>query len=217
MCRIHNCTPPQAVKYLRSPQQKLMFFSELKLRYLDSSVNVLDYKIRTFKPYDLVWRKVDKRHRAKSDDGFTGPHKVLKRVGEVTYRINSHLGQKRTHKVNINDLNQMKIPDTSSWTLNKQVLIEVKDELEIPGSIDNMEVFLDFLYLSPFILDNLSDDSPSVFIIPEWPCCSWYAPLHQKIRANAIQLPDDQEDLFLDSAGKPLGLFAWKHWIFFKP
>ena len=115
------------------------------------------------------------------------------------------------------DLKQMKIPGTSSWTLNKQVLIEMKDELEIPGSIDNMEVFLDFLNLNPFILDNLSDDSPSVFIIPEWPCCSWYAPLHQKIRANAIQLPDDKEDLFLDSAGRPLGLFAWKHWIFFKP
>ena len=46
MCRIHNCSPPQAVKYLRTPQQKLMFYSQLKLKYLDASINVLEYKVR---------------------------------------------------------------------------------------------------------------------------------------------------------------------------
>jgi len=76
--RIHQCTPKQAVKYLRTPQQKLLFFSELKLRYLDKTVSVIDYKVRVFKPHDLVWRTVPSRSRAKHEDSFTGPTESLK-------------------------------------------------------------------------------------------------------------------------------------------
>ena len=102
-----------------------------------------------------------------------GSHAHAKLRKRVTHRINSHLGQKITHQVNMNDLKQMNILNTSSWTLNKQVLCEVKAELEIPRSVDDMELFLHFLILNHFTLDNLSNYSSSIFISPEWPFPPW--------------------------------------------
>ena len=71
MCRIHSCLPPQAVKYLRTPQQKLLFFSQMKLKYLDSTVSVLDIKIREFQPNDLVWRTIPHEKKAKHEHVLT--------------------------------------------------------------------------------------------------------------------------------------------------
>ena len=45
MCRIHNCSPVQAVKYLRSLQSKVMLFSELKIRFSEQSMSIIDYKV----------------------------------------------------------------------------------------------------------------------------------------------------------------------------
>jgi len=43
------------------------------------------------------------------------------------------------------------------------------DDLEIPGSADDVKVFLDFRNIDPYILDNLDSEEPMIFVIPEWP------------------------------------------------
>ena len=40
----------------------------------------------------------------------------------------------------------------------------------------------------------------------------WYKLLHEQITVEAFKLPN-VEDLFLSEDGKPLGRFAWDHWI----
>ena len=129
MCRIYNTTPHNAVKYLRTPHQRLLFFSELKLMYLDKTINVIDYKVREFKPNDLVWRAIPLRKRAKHEDGFTGPHRIISRLGEFTYRINSATTTKRKMKVNVNDLKRLAIPDTTTWKINPSIFTEKMEEL----------------------------------------------------------------------------------------
>ena len=132
MCRIYNTTPQHAVKYLRTPHQRLLFFSELKLRYLDKTINVIDYKVREFKPNDLVWRAIPLRKRAKHEDGFTGPHRIISRLGEFTYRINSATTTKRKMKVNGYVLKRLVIPDTTTWKITPSILTEKMEELGIP-------------------------------------------------------------------------------------
>ena len=45
---------------------------------------------------------------------------------------------------------------------------------------------------------------------------TWYVRLHEKITAEAIKLPNE-EDLFIDKTNSPLGVFAWDSWLFYRP
>ena len=198
MCRIHNCNPDKAVKYLRSHQSKLIFFSDLKVKFGEAAICSFDFSVRQFNEYELVWRHVPRRARRKPDDVFTGPHRVMKKLGDYTYRITSHLhcNRRRSLKVNVNDIKKFVIPDTTSWKLNLKYLKHAKEELNCDE--ENLPVFLDFKSLETFTLDSISDDkSPKLFVIPDWPCMSWYKPLHDHITAEAIQL-EDKPDLFID-------------------
>ena len=53
-------------------------------------------------------------------------------------------------------------------------------------------------------------------VVPDWPCMTWYVRLHEKITAEAIKLPNE-EDLFIDKKNFPLGVFAWDSWLFYRP
>ena len=118
--RIHNCSPVEAVQYLRTHQQRLLFYSGLKIKYSDSSLAVFDFQLREFEINDLVWRHIPRRSQSKPDDVFSGPHRVIKRVGDVSYMITSKNSSSISNldKVNINDLKTFVIPDSSNWTLN---------------------------------------------------------------------------------------------------
>ena len=76
MCRVHNCNPDEAVKYLRSHQSKLIFFSDIKVKFGEAAICSFDFSVRQFNEYELVWRHVPRRARRKPDDVFTGPHRV---------------------------------------------------------------------------------------------------------------------------------------------
>ena len=76
-------------------------------------------------------------------------------------------------------------------------------------------MIIDFKILNPFILNNVDSDSSVIFVIPNWPCCAWYKPLHNHIQADDVELPE-QHDLFLDSKGNAIGDLAWKNWLFYK-
>ena len=74
---------------------------------------------------------------------------------------------------------------------------------------------IDFQSLETFTLDSIGGEtSPKLFVIPEWPCMSWYKPLHDLVIAEAVEL-GNEPDLFLDENGNPLGSFAWQHWLFY--
>ena len=129
-------------------------------------------------------------------------------------KITSHLHcNKRSLKVNINDIKKFVIPDTTSWKLNPKYLVPAKEQLNCINQ--NLPVFLNFQSLETFTLDSIADDkAPKLFVIPDWPCMSWYKPLHDLIIAEAVVLPKEP-DLFLDANGNALGSFAWKHWLFY--
>mmetsp|Transcript_1800 Transcript_1800/g.2420 ORF Transcript_1800/g.2420 Transcript_1800/m.2420 type:complete len:341 (-) Transcript_1800:7-1029(-) len=187
MWRVHNCTPGKAVKYLISHQSKLIFFSDFKIKFSESTICPFTYHGREFNENELVWRHVLRSKRKKHEDVFTGPHRVLKRLGEYTYRTTSHLNcfRKRSLKVNVNDIKKFIVPETSDWKLNPKYLDTAKEMLNCAG--ENLPVIIDFIGLETFTLDNIGgENSPKLFVIPEWPCMSWYEPLLLKIQTGSV-------------------------------
>jgi len=214
MSRVHNCTPEIAVKYLRSQQSKLVFFSALKIRHSDSTCCPVAANERVFHEHELVWRHVPRRSRKKHEDIFTGPHRIMKRLGRYTYKMTSSktASMNRPMKVNLNDIKKFVIPDTANWKLNPKYFDPAAEKLNCKESTP---VILDFNKLDTFTLDSIAyGSSPKLFVIPDWPCMAWYKPLHDLVEAEAVRL-EDEPDLFLDSNGNPVGSFAWKHWLFY--
>ena len=212
MCRVHNCTPEFAVQHLRSHQSKLMFFSSIKVKYSEPAICPFTYGVRIFNEYELVWKHVPRRGRKKHEGVFTGPHRVLKKLGDYTYLITSHrtASRNRTIKINVNDIKKFTIPDTTGWKVNPKYLDPAKAELNCN---EEVPVILDFQNLDSFTLDNISNDfSPKLFILPDWPCMAWYKPMHELVVADAAALPN-KPDLFIDENGNPIGSLAWKHWL----
>jgi hypothetical protein len=77
---------------------------------------------------------------------------------------------------------------------------------------------IDFSAIDALVLDLLEQKPLKIkhFIVPDWPCAEWYEPLHSRIVAEAVELPDE-EDLFVmpgDNSYFSLGKFSWKHWLF---
>ena len=215
MCTVHHCTPAVAVQFLRTHQSKLIFCSDFKFKVGEADVCPFDVTVRQFNENELVWRHVPRRSRRKPDDVFTGPHRVLKKLGDYTYRTTSHLHcqRKRSLMVNINDINNFTIPDTSSWKSNPKYLVSAKEQLNCIN--ENLPIFLNFQSLETFNLHSITvDKTPKLFVIPDWPCVSWYKPLHDCFIAEAVVLPKEP-DLFLDANGNALGSFSWKHWLFY--
>ena len=77
LSRIFSTLPDNVYDKLNSTKSKLLLHSHLKELHHDSSNCILYYETRTFSYNDLVWRKVPSQKRAKNEDTFTGPHRVL--------------------------------------------------------------------------------------------------------------------------------------------
>jgi len=174
------------------------------------------YETRSFKYNDLVWRRVPPRKRAKHEDTFTGPHRVLSQTGTFTYTITSHLNNTRTIPVNLNDIKILHIPCTRNWQLNPKYIPQLLRDLN--SSENFASPLIDFLALDALVLDILEGKSINVkfFIIPDWPCAEWYKTLHEQIIAEAVKLPNE-EDLFVvknKNQTHNLGKFSWNHWLF---
>jgi hypothetical protein len=216
LSRIMDETPDITHRRLNTTESKLIFHAHLKNIQHDCFNSLLSYETRTFEYNDLVWRRVPPRKRAKSEDTFTGPHRILNRTGEFTYIITSHLNISRTIMVNLNDIKKLHFPDTQGWTLNPkyipQLLIDLNSAERIASPLIN------FLALDALVLDILEgkDINVKFFVIPDWPCAEWYKPLHQQVVAEAVKLPDNEDTFILP--GKDgninLGKFAWSHWLF---
>ena len=128
MCRVHHCTPDKAVKHMMSHQSKLIFYSALKIKFSDSTACPFARTERVFQEHELVWRHIPRRARKKHENVFTGPHRIMKRVGKYTYRMTSSrtASRNRLMKVNVNDIKKFVIPDNSGWKLNPKYLNPAK-------------------------------------------------------------------------------------------
>ena len=180
----------------------------------NSAVTLFHCTTRQLHYNNLVWRHVNKRSRGKHEDTFTEPHRVLQRAGRFTYFVSSHKGTQRKLQVNINDIKKFHLPDTKGWKIQDKYLKDAANELEIHG-IDNKDILLDFLSIESMVQDIIDEKLPKLkyFIIPDWPCMSWYSRLHKLISAEAIKLPN-KEDVFINQQNRPLGIFAWDSWLF---
>ena len=87
---------------------KILFYSELKLQASELQNSDLNLAImekpHQFQVYDLVWRHVQLRARKKEDDTYTGPHRIIQKLGDYTYLINSHTTKSVLMKVNAEDI-----------------------------------------------------------------------------------------------------------------
>jgi hypothetical protein len=216
MSRINKETPDVAYRRLNTTKAILIFHSYLKTTQHDCLNSLLTYETRSFQYNDLVWRKVPSRKRAKHEDTFTGPHRILKRTGNFTYTITSHTRSKRTMTINLNDIKILHIPCTRGWILNQKYIPQALIELD--SNEKEIMPLIDFSSIDALILDLLENKPLKIkhFIIPDWPCSEWYEPLHSRIVAEAVELPNE-EDLFVipgDNGNLSLGKFSWKHWLF---
>ena len=214
--RIFNEDPDVAFRRLNTTNAKLIFHTYLKNTYHDCFNCLMFYETRSFKYNDLVWRRVPPRKRAKHEDTFTGPHRVLFQTGTFTYTIKSHLNNMRTIPVNLNDIKILHIPCTRNWQLNPKYIPQLLRDLN--SSENFASPLIDFLALDALVLDILEGKSINVkfFIIPDWPCAEWYKTLHEQIIAEAVKLPNE-EDLFVvknKNQTHNLGKFSWNHWLF---
>ena len=215
MSRVHNTTPDIAVQFLRTQQSKLLFYSALKMNFTEPTICSFQYEGRQFNKDELVWRHVEKRSKKKSDKVFSGPHRVLERLGDFTYMVTTDKSAffNKTMKLNLNDIKKFIIPDTRDWALNVNYLEKAKMELACNNTAK--DIIIDFLGLETITLDNISNDfSEKLIVVPDWPCMYWYRPLHDCVVAEAVLLPREP-DLFIDSNGNPLEKFAWDNWLFY--
>ena len=216
LSRIFSTLPDKVYDKLNSTKSKLLPYLHFKELHHDSSNCILYYETRTFSYNDLVWRKVPSRKRAKNEDTFTGPHRVLKRTGEFTYNITSHLLSSRTLLVNLNDIKILHFPDTRNWKLNSKYIPDLL--MQLNSSETTCCPLIDFHSIGALVGDLMENKPLAIkfFIIPDWPCADWYKPLHDYILAEAVRLPTE-EDIFLSASEDypyPLGKFAWSHWLF---
>jgi hypothetical protein len=209
--RIHNVFPDQAVHFINSDQScELMSTHRLN----DALVFcVFQYATREFQYNDMVWRHVVKRARAKHEDTFTGPHRVLSSLGKFSYQLTSHQNVERKIQVNINSMKKFLVPENKGWKLNEEYFQNAVNELNV--EVRNPEVWINFSALDSFVQDVLDGklNRSQFFVVPDWPCATWYKRLHRQIKAEAVRLPN-KEDLFLDEKNRPLGVFAWDNWLF---
>jgi hypothetical protein len=213
LARVFESTPDQVYQKLNTEQSTAQFHSHLGKLLLQPVNCAMTYTTRKLHYNELVWRLIPKRRRTKAEDTFSGPHRILNKVGKFSYELTSHLNRVATMQVNINDLKKMHIPDTRSWQLNPHVLREALEEL---GTlVTNPDVLLDFHAIGSLVTDIMQGRTINVdyFVVPDWPCMEWYKPLHEYVTAEAVKLPA-REDLFLSDDGQPLGRFAWDHWLF---
>ena len=126
--------------------------------------------------------------------------------------VTSHLKRQTTLKLNINDIKRLHIPESSQWDLNEKYFKQALEELQTEIKIRKVQI--DLKSIGALISDIVEGKELNIqfFVIPDWPCMDWYKQLHDKVRAEAIKLPKE-EDLFM-IGGKPVGVFAWEHLIF---
>jgi hypothetical protein len=217
LSRILNQNPNEVVNRLNTEKAKLLMNQHLRSINQSQVPNtILFYETRRYYHNDLVWRAVPARKREKQADTFTGPHRILRQNGKFTYELTSHLDRTGTIHVNLNDIKSLHVPETKGWVLNPKYTNQLLQEL---GSQETqLNPVINFMSIGALVTDLVAgrDLRIKFFVIPEWPCMDWYKPLHQLVEAEAVRLPRN-EDLFLianSSKPKPLGTFAWEHWLF---
>ena len=216
LCRIHSSLPDEIFGLLNTTKSTLLMHSYIKSLLHDSTNCVLSYETRQFSYNNLVWRKIPSRKRAKCEDTFSGPHRVLGKVGKFSYQVTSHVLTAKTLLVNLNDIKILHIPDCKNWKLNSALIPGLLSELNSKETL--CEPMIDYNSIGALVNDLMESKQISVkfFIVPDWPCSDWYKPLHEHIMAEAIQLPDKEDTFIVQTSTHtyPVGKFAWSHWLF---
>ena len=215
-CRIHGKNPEEIMEILNTVDANNMMKEFLQNEFLQTIATMTQCKTREFVYNDLLWRHVNRRSRGKHEDTYTGPHRVMQRAGRFSYYITSHKNISRSIQVNVNDMKKFSIPDTTGWRIGKKHFDEAVNELRV--EVKNDEVMISFQRIDAMVQDMIDGklDHIQFFVIPDWPCMTWYKRLHQEIEAEAIKLKKE-EDVLVDGKNRPLGKFAWENWLFARP
>ena len=218
-CRLYSVDPTVAVSYTRTAEKRLLFFSGLKLRFLESPVAVSMVtsernELRSFPVHSLVWHYVQKRSRKKSAMTYSGPHRVMQRLSDTAYLLSSSATANPTKffKASLNNIKKCTLPSTTGWELKRDYLLTACRLLD---SSPDLPVFVDYDHLNENALDIMAfykNFQASYVILPDIPCAPWYQALFFQLPHQRVQLPS-ADDLFLDASGSPVGPLPWKHYL----
>mmetsp|Transcript_14287 Transcript_14287/g.27016 ORF Transcript_14287/g.27016 Transcript_14287/m.27016 type:complete len:314 (-) Transcript_14287:528-1469(-) len=218
-CRIHHVEPPVGITFLRTPRQRALFFGHLKLRYNEPPICVADdgkATYRKFNVHDLVWCWRPRRSRKKCDSTYTGPHRVLEKLGDTQYLI-THTNTssiRKAFRVNLNAIKRCVLPDTSDWAIKPVYFNDAVHELR---SDPEAPVFINFAGLSDNTLDLVSykDEIGNFYlVVPEIPCLPCYEIVNNQLPSDKCKLPDEP-DTFVTANDAPVGRFPWRHNLYY--
>ena len=195
LSRIHKVDPTEAVKFYRTASMRRLFREpevDRTERKSPFSVPVGEVK-RSFEEGDYVQRYVQRRYRSKPDQVWSGVMKVVKKLGDRTYRITNG---KRHYPVHVNDLKRYVLPHTAGWCVHP---VDFKENLE-EWNLEEQEllglgfVLADLLKLNwsnkkiysgvhfrhcEDIVEKMVAEKPEllVWVIPDLGCEQWFIDL----------------------------------------
>eukprot|EP00639_Heterosigma_akashiwo_P010863 CAMPEP_0206374174 /NCGR_PEP_ID=MMETSP0294-20121207/8160_1 /ASSEMBLY_ACC=CAM_ASM_000327 /TAXON_ID=39354 /ORGANISM="Heterosigma akashiwo, Strain CCMP2393" /LENGTH=773 /DNA_ID=CAMNT_0053821919 /DNA_START=245 /DNA_END=2567 /DNA_ORIENTATION=- len=218
-CRIHGVDPVLGIAFTRTPEKRMLFFSHLKLRFLESPVVVVASGeqrpgLRSFPVHSLVWHLVHKRGRTKASPTYSGPHRVVERLSDTVYMLTSaeSADPKRIFKASLNNIKKCVLPSTVGWTVKREYLLAAARALDTDP---NLPLFFNYEYMNENTLDIMAFHkrfNASYLVVPKLPCTPWYEILMNQTRHQKYELPQ-VADLFLDASDAPVGLLPWKHYL----
>ena len=154
----------------------------------------------------MVFRYIPRRKREKSENVYSGPHRILNQLGNFSYEMVSITGSRKI-KANVNDLKLGAIPCITEWKLNEQYFKNCKNEWKV--DLQHGKVHQCIGSILQMLVDR-HEKGLKLFefaVIPEWSCSTWYAYLQNHVAHRKLALPD--EDLFVTKNDQPIGKFAW--------
>ena len=98
--------------------------------------------------------------RAKCEDTFSGPHRVLGKVGKFSYQVTSHVLTAKTLLVNLNDIKILHIPDCKNWKLNSALIPGLLSELNSKETL--CEPMIDYNSIGALVNDLMTSKQKSL-------------------------------------------------------
>ena len=225
LSRVHKGSPVAAIRHYRTEEQRRLFYGRPQAETKALDFGPSGAVRRSFAVGDVVARFIPRRSRAKHQDVWTEPQRVLKVVGDRNYILWNGYHKVTAH---VNDIKRVTVPSCvggsinptllasfcSDWGVEQQDLLRSGDTTEaLAQAWAGKDVLLPVnLREIPAALDKCRREKPRdvLLVVPELPGEDWWKELENS-PAHWIPFPGKEDDL-VDERGKGLGVFCFKLW-----
>ena len=227
LCRIHKCSPMEAVKYYRTPEMRRVFYARGPAEEKAISYGSSSEVIRSFSVGDLVSRFIPRRSRTKASDVWSEPMRVLQKLGDRDYSV---WNGSRKMVVHVNDIKGVFLPSGVGWEVRPTLLDSFLEEWQVDradlaplGSSlpevlraqwEGKKILLPVsLREGSTVLSKFKRDRPAllIWVVPHMPTEEWFKEL-ESLPALWIAVPKKENSL-VDEHGDPVGLLCVDLWM----